>query len=157
MAREISNSDDYIDSRDVIARLEELESEHQALVGAVESATECLETGDYLEGEKEERETELADAKAALDEWLESADGDELTALRSFAEDGSNSADDWDHGATLIRDSYFVEAMQELVQDIGDLPRDIPSYLEIDWDATARNLQADYSSVEFDGVTYWVR
>jgi hypothetical protein len=63
---------------------------------------------------------------------------------------------DW-YPVTLIRDSYFTEAMRELVSDIGDLPKDIPSYLAIDWEATADNLRADYSSVEFDGVTYWYR
>lgn len=63
---------------------------------------------------------------------------------------------DW-YPVTLIRDTYFVDAMQELVQDIGDLPRDIPGYLAIDWEETADNLRADYSSVEYDGVTYWYR
>jgi hypothetical protein len=58
---------------------------------------------------------------------------------------------------TLISDSYFVDAMRELVQDIGDLPRDIPAYLAIDWEATADNLRVDYSSVDIGGLTYWYR
>jgi hypothetical protein len=40
---------------------------------------------------------------------------------------------------------------------IGDMPKEIPSYIVIDWDATAENIQADYTSVDFDGVTYWIR
>jgi hypothetical protein len=63
---------------------------------------------------------------------------------------------DW-YPATLIRDSYFVAAMRDLLDDIGDLPRDLPNYIAIDWAATARNLRVDYTSVEFDGVTYWYR
>ena len=63
---------------------------------------------------------------------------------------------DW-YPITLIRDSYFVDAMQELVEDIGDMPKGFPAYLEIDWKATARNLQVDYSSVDFGDVTYWYR
>lgn len=63
---------------------------------------------------------------------------------------------DW-YPVTLIRDSYFVEYCEELVTDIGDMPREIPSYIAIDWDQTAENLRVDYSSVEFGGVDYWFR
>lgn len=59
--------------------------------------------------------------------------------------------------AQLIRESYFTEAMRELVSDIGDLPKDVPGYLVIDWEATAENLKVDYTAVDFDGVTYYVR
>lgn len=27
----------------------------------------------------------------------------------------------------------------------------------IDWDEAARELQYDYFTVEFDGITYWIR
>lgn len=57
----------------------------------------------------------------------------------------------------LIHEDYFKTYAQELVQDIGDLPNGIPSYIEIDWEATADNIRQDYTSVEFDGVTYYVR
>jgi hypothetical protein len=29
--------------------------------------------------------------------------------------------------------------------------------VEIDWDATARNVRDDYTPVEIDGATYWYR
>jgi hypothetical protein len=29
--------------------------------------------------------------------------------------------------------------------------------VEIDWEATARNVRTDYTAVDFDGVTYWIR
>lgn len=63
---------------------------------------------------------------------------------------------DW-YPLTLIRDSYFVEYCEELVTDIGDMPREIPFYIVIDWEQTAENLRVDYSSVEFNGVDYWYR
>lgn len=47
--------------------------------------------------------------------------------------------------------------MQELLEDIGDIPRDMPHYLVIDWEATARNIAVDYTQVDFDGVTYYIR
>ncbi|EIP87405.1 hypothetical protein A33K_15424 [Burkholderia humptydooensis MSMB43] len=58
---------------------------------------------------------------------------------------------------TLVRDSYFEDYARELVEDIGDLPKGLPAYIEVDWAATARNIRADYSSVEFDDVTFWYR
>lgn len=58
---------------------------------------------------------------------------------------------------TLIHDSYFVEYCEELCKEICDIPQDLPGYLVIDWEATADNLRVDYTSVEFDGVTYCVR
>lgn len=63
---------------------------------------------------------------------------------------------DW-YPITLIDDRYFVEYVQDLLDDCGELPRDLPHYIEIDWRATARNIQTDYSSVEVDGRTYWYR
>ncbi len=45
----------------------------------------------------------------------------------------------------------------KLLEDIGDLPSDLPSYIEIDWDKTADNLRVDYSEVEYQGTTYLVR
>jgi hypothetical protein len=83
--------------------------------------------------------------------------GHELAALESLAEEAEGYADDWKYGAALIRESYWVEYVQELLEDIGDLPKDLPHYIEIDWEKTARNIQVDYTSVDFDGVTYWVR
>lgn len=63
---------------------------------------------------------------------------------------------DW-YPATLISEVYFVEYAQELCQDIGAIPDDFPSYIEIDWEVTARNIQMDYSEVEINGMTYYFR
>src|SRR6266404_4049110 len=101
MRNEISNHDDIIDSRDVIARIAELEAE-------LEAAYE-----EYCDGTKE-------------------AGGEPLTQ------------------------NQWME-MEDFCKDIGDLPREIPAYMVIDWEATAENLKTDYTSVEFDGITYWVR
>lgn len=149
-ATEVSNADDVIDSRDVIARIDEL----QAKLDAIEEAQR--ERDDMANASAEE----LAEADTAIEEAEADFDDDEraeLAALKSLAEEAEGYADDWIHGATLIRDSYFVEYARELLADIGDLPRDLPHYIEIDWQKTADNIQVDYTSVEFDGVTYWVR
>jgi len=57
----------------------------------------------------------------------------------------------------FIKDSYFETAMDELLEDTGDMPKyqDIPSDLTITVNYDA--LQTDYSSVEINGETYWYR
>jgi hypothetical protein len=127
---EISNSDDTIDVRDVIARVEELESELES--------TEDSEGGDSLERQ------ELATLTELLDE-LRGNGGDEQWK------------GDW-YPITLVRESYFEDYAQELADDIGAINSDAtwPNNC-IDWERAARELQMDYASCEFDGVTYWYR
>lgn len=137
--KEITNSDDVIDSRDVIARIEELEAEREALAEAMAEAREALDT-----------------ATEALQDW-DDDNGAELAALKALAEKGEGWAD-WPHGETLIRDSYFEDYARELADDCGMIP-DGPGWPCncIDWEKAARELQYDYSTVDFDGVTYWIR
>jgi len=151
---DISNDDNVIDSRDVIARLETLKEERDDLERAIDEARESLddEEGD----EKEAMQDDYDAAVEALKDW----DGDykkELDALDALQNDAEGYAPDWEHGATLVRESYFTEYCQELLSDIGELPRDLPDYIVIDWDATAENLKADYTEVDYDGTTYLVR
>ena len=87
-----------------------------------------------------------------------SEEGDELTALKALAEEGAHATSEWDDGADLIRDSYFIEYARDFADNIGAIDRTARWPLDhIDWDAAAADLQSDYSPVNFDGVTYWVR
>jgi hypothetical protein len=163
--RTISSSDDVIDSRDIIARKDELESEREDLVTAVDDAREALSelqdnepdegdgAEDYSEKLSEAKEA-LVSTSSDLDEW-DSDNGDELKGLVELCEEAPG--DDWEHGATLINESHFTDYCQELVSDIGDMPKEIPHYIVIDWEATANNLRADYTSVEWEGTTFYVR
>jgi antirestriction protein len=95
-------------------------------------------------------------------EYLQGTDDDdekeELAALVALAEEGADYAPDWSYGEALIRDSYFVEYAQELAEDIGAVNSDAAWPNDcIDWEQAARELRWDYSSIEFDGVTYWIR
>jgi hypothetical protein len=134
MSKAPSNSDDVIDSRDIIARIEELREERDA-----------------FEGDQ--------DSDANADWSLEDPEAfEELKALEALAEECEGYAADWRHGEALIRDSYFKTYAQELADDIGAIDANAgwPNSC-IDWDRAARELQLDYSSVDFDGVTYWIR
>lgn len=172
------NSDDTIDSRDVIARISEIEDERDSLDLDIEEKRETLDDAqealgkvsalemtpgdseglEAMRGAVRAAESLLADAVKARQDWDETDEAEELRILNALASQGANSCDDWGHGATLIRDSYFQDYAEEFASDIGAINADAtwPNNC-IDWERAARELRSDYSSVEFDGVTYWVR
>jgi len=156
MSTYVSNNDDVIDSRDVISRIEELESEREDLVNALEEAETALNEAEEDAENMGELEDTIDNARGELSDW-DDDNADELKALQDLQEETEGYCSDWSYGASLIRDDYFEQYCQELVQDVGDLPNGIPSYIVIDWEATADNIKQDYTSVDFDGVTYWVR
>ena len=122
--------DDIIDVRDIIERIEELESskdDHEAEPDG----------GHWSDEEAQELQT-LTDI---MDE-LKGCSGDKQWR------------GDW-YPVTLIRESHFEEAMDELVEDCFEVPKDLPLFITITIDYEA--LRQDYSTVEIDGVTYFYR
>lgn len=136
-----TNTDDIIDSRDIIARVRELERDMEDAAEDDDAESEVMEDGESIK----------VNSAFGADEYRE------LCALRELSDEAEGYDADWLHGACLIKEDYFPEYCQQLLSDIGDLPRDIPHYIVIDWEATAENLKADYTAVDFDGVTYLVR
>jgi hypothetical protein len=151
----ISNTDDVIDSRDVIERIEELEGERQNLVDSLDEAREAARENTDEAFDEELKEATDA-ALTELEQWDEENKA-ELDALKALVEEAEGYSEDWRYGATLVRNSYFEDYARGLLEDIGDIPRNLPHYIVIDWEETARNIQMDYTEVDFDGVSYWVR
>lgn len=123
MTTEITNSEDMIDSRDVIERIGDLV---------------CI----------------MEDDDATADEIQE------LHHLEALQEEAKPYAEDWEYGESLIRGSYFTHYAQELANDIGCIDDEHMQnwpFTCIDWDRAARELQMDYTEVEFDGVAYFIR
>ena len=61
--------------------------------------------------------------------------------------------------ADAVADAYQGEyesdedfAMQ-LLEEVGEIPKDLPSYIHIDWEATARDIMYDY----FESEGYYFR
>ena len=149
----IYNGDDVVDSRDVEERIEELEQERDDLVDIRDEASEALE--DAEPEDHAQAEADLEEAVEALTEWDNSAEGSELNDLKAFRDEVNSS--EWTYGLTLIHATYWVEYVEEMLIDIGDLPQDIPHYIVIDWDQTADNIQVDYSEADINGNTYYYR
>lgn len=128
--KEISNSDDLIDVRDIIARVEELE----------EDADDVEEQASLFK----EENSELVTLKTLLSELAGNGGDEEWRG-------------EW-YPITLIRDSYFKEFAQQEAEELDLIKPNAPWPNNcIDWDQAARELQSDYSTVEFDGITYWFR
>lgn len=141
--RGVSNTEDIIDSRRIIERLEELEAQEQYAVDAIEDE-ESAETTAEVDGE----------AFYGLD----TDEAEEYLSLKRLQEEASGCAPDWLYGAALIRDSYFETYAQELAEDIGAINSDAswPNSC-IDWEQAARELQQDYTLVNYDDEEYWIR
>lgn len=100
---------------------------------------------------------ERIDYLESLDEGV--IDGDEsseLDKLRQLREDADTS--EWSFGVAFISEVYFEDYARELAEDIGAIAKDTSwPATSIDWEAAANELLIDYSSVDFDGVTYYFR
>lgn len=64
----------------------------------------------------------------------------------------------WEFGAQFVRDSYFQDYAQELAEDCGMIPEGLQWPVNcIDWEQAARDLEMDYTEIDFDGVAYQTR
>ena len=116
-------SEDIIDSRDILERIEELNEKFPL---------------DFDEHEEH----------AALLELAEKAEG----------------SPGWRYGETLIRESYFEEYIEQLIDDcFPEVSKALSSsewpmrHLKLDIEEAAREAQVDYFEVEYNGQTYLIR
>jgi hypothetical protein len=130
---ELDLTADTIDTRDIIARFEELEE--------LQSDHEADPTGGHF---SDEDALELANLTELLDE-LDGMGGDEKWR------------GNW-YPVTLIANECFKAYAQQLAEDIGAIDEKAawPNNC-IDWDHAANELKHDYSAVEIGRLTYWTR
>jgi hypothetical protein len=128
-------TNNLIDVRDIIARVEELEP-------VLETA---IEDGVWNGDDRAAAHEELTALQAILTELETVGGGDEQWR------------GDW-YPITLIADCYFTDYAQELAEDCGMI-NDNASWPNncIDWDKAARELRIDYTPVTIGGATYWTR
>ena len=163
---DFDNGEDFINTRDIASAIEDFESEIEDLESDID---ELQEEVDELEEKRADEEDD--DAIDAFNKDIEKVEEkikekkDEKVSLEQELEILKNLEDefkgycDWRGGETLIRETCFVQYCKDLIDDIGDLPSKLPSYIEnnIDWEGVAEDLKADYTSGDYDGVEYLVR
>lgn len=152
-------AESVFDSRDLIERLEELESERSDLEQELEDRQEAHEAA-VKAGDTTAALAAGGEVQKAADDINEWDDDnlDELEVLREANEQGEDYVPDWRHGATLIAERYFTEYAMELAHDIGAVEADERwPYNHIDWESAAAELLYDYTRFDIGGETYLVR
>ena len=94
-------------------------------------------------------------------EGLTDYEKEELQTIEEVLEEIEGCGGDVDYRGnwyplSLIAESYFSDYIREEIEECYNLT-DIPSFIEIDWDATADNCRVDYSSVDINGEEYYCR
>lgn len=122
--------DDIIDSRAIIARLEELQGDLDSLNQDVEDAQVAFDeavqqantTGKVADNvARAEALDALNEARELLEGWLTSDEAKELAMLKRVAEEGEDYSD-WHYGETLIKSTYFVEYIEQLIDECYPMP-----------------------------------
>ena len=150
--------DKILDTRDLQKRLEELEGLRNALQSAIaELDAHKLKERPEDEDGQDEYDDDMLDLERAVNDChldFGEEEESELAELETMRDEIS----EWRHGETLIRDDYFEDYAMQLAEDIGIIKRSMPwPTCHIDWAEAASALQMDYSTVDYQGETYWYR
>lgn len=116
---------------------------------------------------------QMIDLRTLATDWSDEIDDGEVTRdYASLCEElGIDTTPDAlekygdDYEPTMIREDYFTEYAQELADEICPFPSSSSEYAalnswpyrHIDWEAAARELKYDYTTVSFDGDDYLIR
>ena len=137
--------------------------------GDIEKEKDELEADiEYLNGEYDELADELAEIEAdeeATDEEYRAKE-DEVNnkhrEIEFWKEENQErlddltqclkAMDDYCGGDTLINEDSFTDYVIELADSA-----DIPNWIVVDWEATAEDVAMDYTVVEFEGETWYMR
>ena len=144
MSTDFSFRDDMLDVRDLIERFEELETTKEEMLEDVPASEYGnIENPLWMKWEDSDEFEELKKLEDILDE-LKGNGGDEQWK------------GDW-YPVTLVNFNYFTEYTKELLEECGYIPKDFPWWIEVDWDKTADNCKADYTTIDIDEETYYYR
>jgi hypothetical protein len=136
----------YIDTRDLIETRDELKQE---------ILDSFLEDFPHYE-EKTESFEDILFEEEEIESWKEDWQ-EELDKISCIDEIENEIGSEFDFGVTLISEDYFTDYTEDLLKDCGYISNDFPSWIEIDWEATAENVGQDYSELEYEGKTYLYR
>lgn len=141
-----------LDSRDLQTRLDELQNEFDSWKDSL--------SAEKLADIKEE--FEVPEGEGISDEefnWAwEMEVGSDAEELKNLIELKDQFGREWNDGITLVRKQDFTEFAEDEADQLG-LVEDSYAwpYCCIDWQKAADRLMMDYSSVDYDGDTYYYR
>lgn len=88
-----------------------------------------------------------------IESWKEDFE-DELKEIEEIDDVENELGSEFEYGVTLVDVDDWEEYVEELLEEVGYIPKDFPSWIEIDWEATANNVRQDYREVDYQGNSY---
>ncbi len=133
-----------LDTRDLIKKREELKEKifnnFLAYFPQYEDMTDSYD--DILMDEEE------------IQDWKEGW-SEEINHIEEIDSIEDEIGSDFDYETTLIDKNDMEEYVKDLLEDLGYIPKDFPSWIEIDWSSTTDNVMQDYSEVTYQGTEYF--
>lgn len=124
---------------------------------------DLIEYIEYLRDELVEMYNESTESEIEsideVEEWPDDLykDYEDYQNIVEFAAELKNNATDYAYGEGVIRWDYWEDYVKQLIEDCGYISKDFPSFIEVDWNATAENVSDDYAIITYDGDDYYVR
>ena len=159
-----------LDSRDIqseIDNIESLKNDYESDLESLNDELNDLENELYnIENEEDKQNDidnkleEIADKENEIQEceFEYNRYSSELAELESLKEEISDNSDEgFEYGIKLIHENYIDDYLDELLEDCGYIPKDLPYWIKIDWQATYDNMKEDYNEVELNGNVFYVR
>ena len=135
-----------LDTRTLIEEREELKQ------SILDSFLETFPHYEAMTDTFEDIRFEEEEIESWKEDWI-----DEIEIITDINNLEDEVGSEWEYGVTLIEEDEFEDFVQQDLEGIGYIPKDFPSWIEIDWEATASNVRQDYSEVDYQGITYLFR
>ena len=133
----------YIDTRTLAERREALKQEIlDSFLEHFPHYEEMTESFEDIRFEEEE-----------IESWKEYFE-DELKEIEEIDDIENELGSEFEYGVTLVDVDDFEDYCEELMEEFGYIPKDFPSWIEIDWESTANNVKVDYMEVTYQGNSY---
>ena len=162
-----------LDSRDIqkeIDNIEGLKNDYESDLETLNDELNELQTELYNIENEEDYTDKQCDIDSKLEEVADKENeiqecefeynrySEELAELEALKEEISNNSDEgFEYGIQLIHENYIDDYLDELLEDCDYIPKDLPHWIKIDWQATYDNMKEDYNEVELNGNTFYVR
>ena len=133
----------YIDTRYLAERREALKQE--ILDSFLENFPHYEEMTESFEDIRFEEEE--------IESWKEDFE-DELKEIEEIDNVENELGSEFEYGVTLVDVDDLEDFVEQDLEDCGYIPKDFPTWIEIDWEATANNVKVDYTEVTYQGSSY---
>lgn len=146
--QDFTSYNDYMDSRDLEDKLQELLEEKNELLENLQDSEWRQENLDADE------QKELADDFENFCELYYNTnieDYDLVYEIEILKEDVDSP--EWEGGITFINEAHFDDYARDYMEQLFDIPSDLERY--IDYESFTEDIQNDFTDVDFNGWTFY--